>query len=289
MRELFESLDDDHQGQVSYDELCKALFPTQDWDRLRQLQLAATYVQAHIRGFLTRKQAETRAHGNRVMSPLAAGTPSAAAAAAAQAICSSGEGLVKSARRVARSARRSRDPAQGVDPTQVASGDGSAATNAATSTKAGSLSSMLRRSTSGSSLPKSPSASGLQARPSSPGALRKTPAASRFAAAGMAAGVLKQPKVLPPSSGGWDEAHESRLIALEKMMHRCCGIAELLLADTLRRGVDSSPPSGTAALARRPIALAAPLASGADVPIERSDSVISRADSSAVVLEVENA
>ena len=74
-----------------------------------------------------------------------------------------------------------------------------------------------------------------------------------------------------------------------RLLHRCCGIAELLLADTLRRGVDSSPPSGTAALARRPIALAAPLASGADVPIERSDSVISRADSSAVVLEVENA
>ena len=31
---------------MSYDELCKALFPAQDWDRLHEVQKAATFVQA---------------------------------------------------------------------------------------------------------------------------------------------------------------------------------------------------------------------------------------------------
>ena len=31
MREVFESLDEDKQGTVSYDEMSKVLFPRQDW------------------------------------------------------------------------------------------------------------------------------------------------------------------------------------------------------------------------------------------------------------------
>ena len=60
VRNLFEALDDDRQGSVSQYELCKALFPTLDWEKLREEEeeqkRAAIAVQSRIRGFLARKK-----------------------------------------------------------------------------------------------------------------------------------------------------------------------------------------------------------------------------------------
>lgn len=55
----FESLDEDRQGSVSYHELCKALFPRQDWELLHEERslAAVVRVQSHVRGFLVRARA----------------------------------------------------------------------------------------------------------------------------------------------------------------------------------------------------------------------------------------
>lgn len=56
----FESLDEDRQGSVSYHELCKALFPRQDWEHLDEIRTieAVVLVQSHIRGFLARTRVQ---------------------------------------------------------------------------------------------------------------------------------------------------------------------------------------------------------------------------------------
>jgi voltage-gated potassium channel len=59
VRGLFETLDEDRQGTVGYDELCKALFPKQDWELLRLQEKAAVAMQSKFRGFLARKQTST--------------------------------------------------------------------------------------------------------------------------------------------------------------------------------------------------------------------------------------
>ena len=234
MRELFESLDDDHQGAVSYDELCKALFPTQDWDRLHQLQSAAIFVQARARGFLIRKRQGDQSFKAPATPSLGGAAQKGVGAAATDAISPGGESVVKSAKRVARSARRagrnSADAPAADDGRRDRSDSGeSSAPGGVGST----LSSMLRKTPSASKLTRSPSASKLTKSPSA-AKLVKSPSASKFGLPASSNSATSNEKKTTPAVS-WDEAHEERLVALEKMMVRCCGIAELLLADTLRR------------------------------------------------------
>lgn len=48
-------LDEDKQGTVSYEEMCKKLFPKQDWKQIEEDRIAQIVrVQALVRGFLSR-------------------------------------------------------------------------------------------------------------------------------------------------------------------------------------------------------------------------------------------
>jgi hypothetical protein len=196
-RSLFESLDEDRQGSVSYDEMAKALFPKQDWEKVREeharMEKAAVVVQARVRGFLARQRtgASLLLRRHMPLSCVSGAAASAAAATAATAAALTHKGMA-SAKELGASVL----------------GQGSRM-----------MRRMQRKSKEGDTAQAS-------------GDTRRNDVERRDVACGsdVACGGTEHGGAEAAAARVWDEARESRLAALEATMARACALAEQLVA-----------------------------------------------------------
>ena len=202
MRFLFESLDHDRAGTVSFDEMCKALFPKQDWEKVQADSLlfedAIINIQAHARGYLDRLQLKIITEGT--------GAPAPTAASLLQAFRAPSSSLLGSTK-----------------------GNG----NAITVSKRES-SRRLRRCGSGGGSSGSPGAAaedgGEQEQPSSPkGGDGGGGGEEEDEVAALSPAPSSSPASSPMKRAVGASRQEARLDALERMMAKCLEACELML------------------------------------------------------------
>ena len=200
MRFLFESLDHDRAGTVSFDEMCKALFPKQDWEKVQADSLlfedAIINIQAHARGYLDRLQLKIITEGT--------GAPAPTAASLLQAFRAPSSSLLGSTK-----------------------GNG----NAITVSKRES-SRRLRRCGSGGGSSGSPGAAaedgGEQEQPSSPKG-GDGGGGEEDEVAALSPAPSSSPASSPMKRAVGASRQEARLDALERMMAKCLEACELML------------------------------------------------------------